>query len=98
MLRPANTGFSFHCYSGPKFGAWDQNLLTEWHARYRGPGIMIYYHVSDLSIALLSHFIPCGAYEGVYILDPFYLNRSDIQPDTVHADMHGQSASIFGLA
>jgi len=27
-----------------KFGAWDQNLLTEWHARYRGPGIMIYWH------------------------------------------------------
>ena len=28
-----------------KFGAWDQNLLTEWHARYRGPGVMIYWHV-----------------------------------------------------
>ena len=22
--------------------AWDQNLLTEWHARYGKPGIMIY--------------------------------------------------------
>ena len=28
-----------------KFGAWNQNLLTEWHIRYRGPGIMIYWHV-----------------------------------------------------
>src|SRR5207244_1195564 len=31
-------------------------------------------------------------------LDPFYENKSDIQPDTVHADTHGQSAPIFGLA
>ena len=28
-----------------KLSAWDQNLLTEWHIRYRGPGIMIYWHV-----------------------------------------------------
>ena len=27
------------------FRAWDQNLLTEWHARYGKPGIMIYWHV-----------------------------------------------------
>jgi TnpA family transposase len=25
-----------------KFGVWDQNLLTEWHIRYRGPGVTIY--------------------------------------------------------
>ena len=28
-----------------KFGAYDQNLLTEWHVRYRGPGSMVYWHV-----------------------------------------------------
>jgi hypothetical protein len=28
-----------------KFSAWDQNLMTEWHARYRGPGVLIYWHV-----------------------------------------------------
>ena len=25
-----------------KFGAWDQNLMTEWHIRYGGRGVMIY--------------------------------------------------------
>ena len=25
-----------------RFGAWDQNLLTEWHVRYGGPGVMVY--------------------------------------------------------
>src|SRR3546814_12551449 len=25
-----------------KVGAWDQNLMAEWHVRYRGRGVMIY--------------------------------------------------------
>ena len=25
-----------------KFAAWDQNLMTEWHVRYGGRGVMIY--------------------------------------------------------
>jgi TnpA family transposase len=83
---------------GTQWDTYERNLLAERHIRYGGFGGVAYYHVSDLYIALFSHFIPCGAYEGVYILDPFYLNKSDIQPDTVHADTHGQSASIFGLA
>ena len=28
-----------------KFGAWDRNLMTEWHVRYGGRGVMIYWHV-----------------------------------------------------
>jgi TnpA family transposase len=83
---------------GTKWDLYERNLLSEYHIRYGGFGGIGYYHVSDLYIALFSHFIPCGAYEGAYILDPFYQNKSDIQPDTVHADTHGQSAPIFGLA
>jgi hypothetical protein len=64
----------------------------------RGFGGIAYDHVSDLDVALFSRFIPCGAYAGVYILDPLWKNKSDIQPDTVHADTHGQSAAIFGLS
>ena len=34
------------CASDSKqFGAWDQNLMTQWHVRYGGRGIMIYWHV-----------------------------------------------------
>ncbi|MFC0206768.1 Tn3 family transposase, partial [Novosphingobium soli] len=28
-----------------KVGAWDQNLMAEWHVRYRGRGVMIYWHM-----------------------------------------------------
>ncbi|WP_110514545.1 Tn3 family transposase [Herpetosiphon llansteffanensis] len=83
---------------GTKWDLYEQNLLAEYHIRYGGYGGIGYYHVSDTYIALFSHFIPCGVYEAVYILDELLRNPSDIQPDTVHADTHGQSEAVFGLA
>ncbi len=37
-------------------------------------------------------------WEAVYILDALLENKSDLQPDTVHADTQGQSEPVFGLA
>lgn len=76
---------------------YEQNLLSEYHIRYLGYGGIAYHHVSDTYIALFSHFIPCGVWEAIYIIDAFLKNKSDIQPDTVHADTQGQSATVFAL-
>ncbi len=75
-----------------------EDLLAEYHIRYGGYGGIGYYHVSDTYIALFSHFILCGVWEAVYILDGLLKNDSAIQPDTVHADTQGQSAPVFALA
>ena len=83
---------------GTKWDLYEQNLLSEYHVRYGGYGGIGYYHVSDNYIALFSHFIPCGVWEAVYILDGLMKNESEIQPDTVHADTQGQNLPVFGLA
>lgn len=83
---------------GTQWKLYEQNLLSEHHIRYGGYGGIGYYHVSDTYIALYSHFIPCGVYEGNYILDGMMGNESDIQPDTVHGDTQAQSYPVFGLA
>lgn len=83
---------------GTKWNMYEQNLLSEYHIRYGGYGGIGYYHVSDMYIALFSHFIPCGVYEAIYILDGLIKNESDVQPDTLHGDTHAQSAPVFGLA
>ncbi len=83
---------------GTKWDIYEQNLLAEYHIRYGGYGGIAYYHVSDTYIALFSHFIPCGVWEAVYILDELLKNTSDIQPDTIHADTQGQSNPVFALA
>ena len=73
-------------------------LLGEQHIRYGGYGGIAYHHISDTYIALFSHFIACGVWEAVYILDGLLKNESDLQPDTLHADTQGQSEPVFGLA
>ncbi|SMP18112.1 Transposase and inactivated derivatives, TnpA family [Laceyella tengchongensis] len=83
---------------GTKYDIYEENLLAEYHIRYGGYGGIAYHHVSDNYIALFSHFIPCGVWEAVYILDGLLKNKSDIQPDTVHADTQGQSTPVFALA
>lgn len=83
---------------GTQWDLYEQNLLAERHIRYGGYGGIGYYHVSDTYIALFAHFIPCGVWEAIYILDGLLKNESDIQPDTIHADTQGQSETVFGLA
>lgn len=83
---------------GTKWDIYENNLLAEYHIRYGGYGGIGYYHVSDTYIALFSHFIPCGVWEAVFILDGLLNNESDIQPDTIHGDTQAQSATVFALA
>jgi hypothetical protein len=66
--------------------------------RASGYGGIAYRHISDTYIALFSHFIPCGVWEAVYVIEGLLRNDSDVQPDTIHADTQGQSLPVFGLA
>lgn len=83
---------------GSKFEIYENNLMSEYHIRYGGYGGIAYHHVSDTYIALFTHFIACGVWEAVYILDGLLKNTSDIQPDTLHADTQGQSSTVFALS
>ncbi|MFJ6574243.1 Tn3 family transposase [Streptomyces sp. NPDC091292] len=74
------------------------NLLSETSVRYGKPGGIAYHHVSDTYIALFTHFIPCGVWEAVYIIEGLLKNTSEVQPTTVHADTQGQSFPVFALA
>ncbi|MFT5196935.1 MAG: TnpA family transposase [Candidatus Promineifilaceae bacterium] len=76
----------------------DNNLLGQHHFRYGEYGAIAYHHVSDTYIALFSHFISCGVWEAVFILDGLLKNESIIQPDTIHADTQGQTQTVFGLS
>jgi len=79
FLLPKCWGTGKHAAAdGTKWNVYEQNLLSEYHIRYGGYGGIGYYHVSDMYIALFSHFIPCGVYEAVHILDGLIKNESDI--------------------
>ncbi len=61
-------------------------LVRRWIWEVATTGIAFHY-VSSLYIALLSHFIPCSAWEGIYLIDAYLHNQSLIQPTTLHTDI-----------
>jgi TnpA family transposase len=71
--------------------------LADFHFRYRLKGAVAFHVVSDLYVALFTHFIPPGVWEAVYIIEALMQNRSTIQPDTVFADTQGQSTPVFAF-
>jgi hypothetical protein len=83
---------------GTKIELPDNSLFSQYHFRYRHMGGIACHHILDIYIALFSHFITCSTYEAVYIIDGLLKNKSDIQPDTLTADTHGQSTVVFGLS
>lgn len=83
---------------GTHIGLRKNNLMGEHHIRYGGYGGIAYHHISDTYIALFTNFIACGVWEAVYIFDGLLQNKSELQPNTLHADTQGQSEPVFGLA
>lgn len=76
----------------------DDNLMAEFHFRYKKKGGIAYHHIADNYIALFSTFIPCGVWEAVAIIEALLKNDSDVKPDVIHADTQGQSTVVFALA
>ena len=52
------------------FGAWDQNLLTQYHLRYGGRGVMIYWHVEKKSTCIYSQLKTCSSSEVAAMIRP----------------------------
>jgi TnpA family transposase len=75
-----------------------ENLISAKHIRYGGFGGIAYYHIADTYIALCSHFLTCGTWEGLYIIDGLLRNTSTVQPEIVHADTQGQTTTVFAMA
>jgi len=80
-----------------KFGAWDQNLLTEWHTRYRGPGVMIYWHVDRKSLCVYSQLKSCSSSEVAAMIEGLLRHESNVEIDANYVDTHGQSEVGFAF-
>lgn len=81
-----------------KFGAWDQNLMTEWHIRYRGRGVMIYWHVEKNSACIYSQFKSCSSSEVAAMIEGVLKHCTDMNVDRNYVDTHGQSEVAFAFS
>ena len=78
-------------------GAFDQNILTEWHARYRRPGVLIYWHVENRSMAIHSQLISCSASEVAAMIEGAMRHGTSFDVDGNFTDSHGQSQIGFAI-
>lgn len=81
-----------------KFGAWDQNLMTEWHIRYRGRGVMIYWHVEKKSSCIYSQLKSCSSSEVAAMIEGVLKHCTDMKIDRNYVDTHGQSEVAFAFS
>jgi TnpA family transposase len=80
-----------------KFGAWDQNLLTEWHVRYRGPGVMIYWSVEKNSVCIYSQLKSCSSSEVAAMIEGVLRHCTAMSVEKNYVDTHGQSEVAFAF-
>jgi TnpA family transposase len=81
-----------------KFGVWDQNLLTEWHIRYRGPGVMIYWHVEKRAVCIYSQLKSCSSSEVAAMMEGVLRHCTDMTVAQHYVDSHGQSEIGFAFS
>ncbi|MEV0217775.1 transposase, partial [Micromonospora sp. NPDC050695] len=81
-----------------KFGSWESNLMTEWHARYGGPGVMIYWHVERKSVCVYSQLKTCSSSEVAAMMEGLIRHAADVDSQITanYTDTHG--ASVVGFA
>jgi TnpA family transposase len=80
-----------------KFGAWNQNLMTEWHVRYGGRGVMIYWHVEKKSVCIYSQLKTCSSSEVAAMIEGLLRHCTEMAVEKNYVDSHGQSEVAFAF-
>jgi TnpA family transposase len=80
-----------------KFGTWGENLKTEWHTRYGGRGVMIYWHVERGSTAIYSQLKSPSSSEVASMIEGLVRHSTDLELNRTYVDSHGQSEVGFAF-
>mgnify|MGYP000981002651 CR=1 FL=1 len=79
------------------FAAYDRNIFTQWHSRYGGRGVLIYWHVEKGSMAIHSQVIACTASEVAAMIEGVMRHGTVMNVEGSYVDSHGQSEIGFGI-
>lgn len=80
-----------------KVGAWDQNLMAEWHVRYQGRGVMIYWHMERQATCIYSQLKRCSSSEVSAMIEGVLRHCTDMDIQRQYVDSHGQSEVAFAF-
>jgi TnpA family transposase len=80
-----------------QFGAWDQNLMTEYHRRYGGRGVMVYWHVEKKSVCIHSQMKAPSSSEVAFMIEGVLRHETAMNVKKSYVDSHGQSEVGFAF-
>src|SRR6266702_1200082 len=70
--------------------------MTEFHARYGGYGVMIYWHVEKGRVCIYSQLKTCSSSEVAAMIEGLLRHCTDADIEANYTDTHG--ASVVGFA
>jgi len=90
---------SVACASDSKqFGAWEQNLMSEYHTRYGGRGVMVYWHVEKKSACIYSQLKTVSSSEVAAMIAGVLRHDTEMDVQKNYVDTHGQSEMGFAFS
>ena len=98
LRNPTLWGKGNACASdGKRFESWQQNLLSEWRNRYKGNGILIYWHVQTNAICLYSQLRSFSSSEVAAMIEGLIRHDTEMRVEKNFVDSHGQSEVAFAF-
>lgn len=71
--------------------------MTEWHIRYGGRGVMIYWHVEKNSACIYSQLKTCSSSEVAAMIEGVLRHCTQMKVEKNYVDSHGQSEVAFAF-
>lgn len=90
-------GASSCASDGSRFESWTQNLMTEWRSRYKGYGVMVYWHVETNAVSIYTQTKSFSTSEIAAMIEGLVRHDTDMRVDRNFVDSHGQSEVAFAF-
>jgi len=80
-----------------KFESWKQNPMTEWRSRYKGYGVMVYWHVETNAVCIYSQLKRFSNSEIAAMIEGLVRHDTEMRVEKNFVDSHGQSEVAFAF-
>lgn len=98
LRNPKLWGEGNACASdGKRFESWSQNLLTEWRSRYKGYGVLVYWHLQTNAVCIYSQLRSFSSSEVAAMIEGLIRHDSEMRVEKNFVDSHGQSEVAFAF-
>jgi hypothetical protein len=98
LRNPLLWGDGHSCASdGKRFESWSQNLMTEWRSRYRGYGVLVYWHVETNAVCIYSQLRSFSFSEVAAMIEGLIRHDTEMRVEKNFVDSHGQSEVAFAF-